>query len=189
MHRRSKIVGVVGDVRRDMEGHHYAEKCSVFGISAEELKVLHRYFKRWWHWWRFAELWQFHGVCWIFWQLCCICLHDDKGTIDCEHWQTWVLAFAMKCCSNGLVTRPREFSQSTDRYQVKNDVVVLMMRKVLNYDDKLMMTRCSHLHSLWWIFLPRTLDTWYNTFLNISIFIHWQRHIYALSRFYITPSN
>merc|ERR1711971_1201265 len=59
--RRSKIVGVVGDVRRDMEGHHYAEKCSVFGISAEELKVLH---------------------------------------------------------SNGLVTRPREFSQSTDRYQV-----------------------------------------------------------------------
>ena len=42
MHRRSKIVGVVGDVRRDMEGHHYAEKCSVFGISAEELKVLHR---------------------------------------------------------------------------------------------------------------------------------------------------
>ena len=43
--RRSKIVGVVGDVRRDMEGHHYAEKCSVFGISAEELKVLHRCFK------------------------------------------------------------------------------------------------------------------------------------------------
>ena len=43
--RRSKIVGVVGDVRRDMEGHHYAEKCSVFGISAEELKVLHRSFK------------------------------------------------------------------------------------------------------------------------------------------------
>ena len=46
--RRSKIVGVVGDVRRDMEGHHYAEKCSVFGISAEELKVLHRSFKCWW---------------------------------------------------------------------------------------------------------------------------------------------
>ena len=43
--RRSKIVGVVGDVRRDMEGHHYAEKCSVFGISAEELDVLHRCFK------------------------------------------------------------------------------------------------------------------------------------------------
>ena len=47
MRRRSKIVGVVGDVRRDMEGHHYAEKCSVFGISAEELKVLHRSFKCW----------------------------------------------------------------------------------------------------------------------------------------------
>ena len=40
-------MGVVGDVRRDMEGHHYAEKCSVFGISAEELKVLHRSFKCW----------------------------------------------------------------------------------------------------------------------------------------------
>ena len=32
--------------------------------------------------------------------------------------ESW-LCFAIECCSNGLVTRPREFSQSTDRYQVK----------------------------------------------------------------------
>ena len=38
--RRTQIVGVVGDVRRDMEGHHYAEKCSVFGVSKEELEAL-----------------------------------------------------------------------------------------------------------------------------------------------------
>ena len=37
------MVGVVGDLRRDMEGHHYAEKCSVFGLSQEELEVLHRW--------------------------------------------------------------------------------------------------------------------------------------------------
>ena len=36
-------MGVVGDVRRDMEGHHYAEACSVFGISEAELAALHRY--------------------------------------------------------------------------------------------------------------------------------------------------
>ena len=37
------MVGVVGDLRRDMEGHHYAEKCSVFGLSQEELEVLQRF--------------------------------------------------------------------------------------------------------------------------------------------------
>ena len=35
-------MGVVGDLRRDMEGHHYAEKCSVFGLSQEELEVIQR---------------------------------------------------------------------------------------------------------------------------------------------------
>ena len=39
---RTQIIGVVGDVRRDMEGHHYAEKCSVFGINATELAALQR---------------------------------------------------------------------------------------------------------------------------------------------------
>ena len=39
---RTQIVGVVGDIRRDMEGHHYAEKCSVFGINATELAALQR---------------------------------------------------------------------------------------------------------------------------------------------------
>merc|ERR1711953_636291 len=34
------IIGVVGDVRREMGGHHYAEICSVFGISGEELSTL-----------------------------------------------------------------------------------------------------------------------------------------------------
>merc|ERR1712241_599596 len=34
------IIGVVGDVRREMMGHHYAEKCSVFGLSSEELSTL-----------------------------------------------------------------------------------------------------------------------------------------------------
>ena len=38
--RRTQIVGVVGDLRRDMEGHHYAEKCSVFGINEKELQIL-----------------------------------------------------------------------------------------------------------------------------------------------------
>merc|ERR1719481_36576 len=56
-----QLVGVVGDVRRDMEGHHYAEKCSVFGINSQELQAIQ---------------------------------------------------------SQGLVTRPREFSGATDRYQV-----------------------------------------------------------------------
>ena len=37
------MVGVVGDLRRDMEGHHYAEKCSVFGLSQEELEGLQRF--------------------------------------------------------------------------------------------------------------------------------------------------
>jgi len=41
-HTPHSIVGVVGDVRREMGGHHYAEVCSVFGISAEELSTLHR---------------------------------------------------------------------------------------------------------------------------------------------------
>lgn len=40
--QRTSVVGVVGDVRRDMEGHHYAERCSVFGITEEELGCLHR---------------------------------------------------------------------------------------------------------------------------------------------------
>ena len=53
------IIGVVGDVRREMSGHHYAEVlqskpqiqdlynlifpqiCSVFGINGEELSTLH----------------------------------------------------------------------------------------------------------------------------------------------------
>merc|ERR1712066_575411 len=34
------IVGVVGDVKRDMDGHHYAEICSVFGINQEELETI-----------------------------------------------------------------------------------------------------------------------------------------------------
>jgi len=34
------IIGVVGDVRRDMDGHHYAEICSVFGINQEELETI-----------------------------------------------------------------------------------------------------------------------------------------------------
>eukprot|EP00091_Calanus_sinicus_P005688 TRINITY_DN16186_c0_g1_i1.p1 TRINITY_DN16186_c0_g1~~TRINITY_DN16186_c0_g1_i1.p1 ORF type:complete len:145 (-),score=13.19 TRINITY_DN16186_c0_g1_i1:30-464(-) len=51
----------VGDIRRDMEGHHYAEKSSVFGINAQELAALQK---------------------------------------------------------NGLVTRPREFNPSLDRFQV-----------------------------------------------------------------------
>jgi len=34
------LVGVVGDVRRDMDGHHYAEICSVFGINQEELETI-----------------------------------------------------------------------------------------------------------------------------------------------------
>merc|ERR1719186_2306749 len=59
--KRTQIVGVVGDIRRDMEGHHYAEKCSVFGINATELAALQR---------------------------------------------------------NGLVTRPREFNPTSDRFQV-----------------------------------------------------------------------
>merc|ERR1711872_51045 len=59
--KRTNIVGVVGDLRRDMEGHHYAETCSVFGISDTELTSLHR---------------------------------------------------------NGLVTRPRQFSPTVDRFQV-----------------------------------------------------------------------
>merc|ERR1712013_320484 len=41
--KRTQIVGVVGDIRRDMEGHHYAEKCSVFGINATELAALQRH--------------------------------------------------------------------------------------------------------------------------------------------------
>ena len=36
------IVGVVGDVRRDMDGHHYAEICSVFGVNQEELETIQR---------------------------------------------------------------------------------------------------------------------------------------------------
>ena len=39
---RVNVIGVVGDVRRDMEGHHYAERCSVFGVDREELEALHR---------------------------------------------------------------------------------------------------------------------------------------------------
>merc|ERR1719397_372276 len=39
---KHSILGVVGDVRRDMEGHHYAEKCSVFGLDAAELAALQR---------------------------------------------------------------------------------------------------------------------------------------------------
>merc|ERR1712235_163170 len=34
------IVGVVGDVRREMSGHHYAEVCSVFGINSEEFTCM-----------------------------------------------------------------------------------------------------------------------------------------------------
>ena len=42
MDLRTHIVGIVGDVRRDMEGHHYAESCSVFGINQQELEGLQR---------------------------------------------------------------------------------------------------------------------------------------------------
>merc|ERR1712098_144162 len=38
---RVSIVGVVGDVRRDMEGHHHSQGCSVFGLSKEEVAVIH----------------------------------------------------------------------------------------------------------------------------------------------------
>ena len=36
------MVGVVGDIRRDMEGHHYAEQCSIFGMNEEELLAIQR---------------------------------------------------------------------------------------------------------------------------------------------------
>ena len=38
--KQSSIVGIVGEVRRDMEGHHYAELCSVFGLDSEEFRCL-----------------------------------------------------------------------------------------------------------------------------------------------------
>ena len=38
--KQSSFVGIVGEVRRDMEGHHYAEVCSVFGLDSEEFRCL-----------------------------------------------------------------------------------------------------------------------------------------------------
>ena len=38
--KQSSIVGIVGEVRRDMEGHHYAEVSSVFGLDSEEFRCL-----------------------------------------------------------------------------------------------------------------------------------------------------
>ena len=34
------IVGIVADVHRHMEGHHYAEVSSVFGLDSEEFRSL-----------------------------------------------------------------------------------------------------------------------------------------------------
>ena len=34
------IVGIVADVHRHMEGHHYAEVSSVFGLDSEEFLCL-----------------------------------------------------------------------------------------------------------------------------------------------------
>ena len=48
-------MGVVGDLRRDMEGHHYAEKCSVFGLSQEELEVIQRLVSP--HFWQESDAW------------------------------------------------------------------------------------------------------------------------------------
>ena len=38
--KKSSIVGIVSDVHRHMEGHHYAQYSSVFGISEEEFTAL-----------------------------------------------------------------------------------------------------------------------------------------------------
>ena len=38
--KKASIVGIVADVHRHMEGHHYAQWSSVFGISAEEFSAL-----------------------------------------------------------------------------------------------------------------------------------------------------
>lgn len=38
--RLCSIVGVVGDVHRHMEGHHYADKSCVFGLSREEVEAV-----------------------------------------------------------------------------------------------------------------------------------------------------
>ena len=38
--KKASIVGIVADVHRHMEGHHYAQWSSVFGISEEEFSAL-----------------------------------------------------------------------------------------------------------------------------------------------------
>ena len=38
--KKASIVGIVADVHRHMEGHHYSQWSSVFGISEEEFSAL-----------------------------------------------------------------------------------------------------------------------------------------------------
>jgi len=40
IHKKCSIVGVVCDVHRHMEGHHYAEISSIFGINQDEFECL-----------------------------------------------------------------------------------------------------------------------------------------------------
>ena len=44
--KKASIVGIVADVHRHMEGHHYSQWSSVFGISEEEFNALQQSVER-----------------------------------------------------------------------------------------------------------------------------------------------
>ena len=90
------IVGVVGDVRRDMDGHHYAE----VRIDQSSLSC------------RGDKLIQLHSDLFSFW-------HQPRGIGDnSEVFKFHKIYFSKNVFSHGLETKPKKYDLKKDRYQV-----------------------------------------------------------------------
>ena len=96
------IVGVVGDVRRDMDGHHYAE----VRIDQSSLSC------------RGDKLIQQHSDLFSFW-------HQPRGIGDnSEVFEFHKIYFSKNVFSHGLETKPKKFDLKKDRYQVSLSCVL-----------------------------------------------------------------